>query len=324
MCCGTSTGVWPSDGPPEEAISRLASSIVGTSTTSPCGMFCSLLREERRDKMIGFLVVGVVCFWAEFAELSFGNEMTAMAGACESVTWQAVDKTGVFPWACSRWDTAADNETVSAESLTLVAISSRLLWVEQWELEFSIFELYGVPMSELRGLVPVNIFLGGLKDTETPLTSAVTSEWCFLTNEGELAGCDLSLVQHPSFLHSFPSPASESFEVCVTLGHEVVTEEDDVTLFLTNKISQLFVSSLPPSSLAEVGGLSYEKLLVGTTRNSGSRLDAKTGAGTRINSGWSLHTVLTRKGNINLMFSTFFQAKKCACMATAMANKRKK
>ena len=43
-----------------EAISRLVSSIVGTSTTRPCGMFCWLLREERRDKMIGFLVVGVV------------------------------------------------------------------------------------------------------------------------------------------------------------------------------------------------------------------------------------------------------------------------
>lgn len=43
-------------------------------------MFCSLLREERRERMIGFFVVGVVGFCAETAEVStaLGKEITVI------------------------------------------------------------------------------------------------------------------------------------------------------------------------------------------------------------------------------------------------------
>ena len=117
-----------------------------------------------------------------------------------------------------------------------------------------------------------------------------------------------SMEQQPSLeLHflrdSFPllAPPRGSTVVGILVTVETVVElagapeEDDVTVLLTKRISELvFTASVPPSSLADVGGLSHEKLLVGTTRNSGSRVEASTGAGTRINSGCSLIKDLTR------------------------------
>lgn len=83
-------------------------------------------------------------------------------------------------------------------------------------------------------------------------------------------------------------------------------EHDDDTALSANTIpedafsSSFASSSFPRRSHADVGGLSYENELDGTTRNSGSRDEASTGAGTRINSECSLITVFTGKRKYKL------------------------